>query len=116
LLLRYTQAFIIQVAQTAACNGAHPLEGRLARWLLMSHDRVMTNELELTHEFIALMLNTRRPGVSVAAGKLQDDGVIKYKRGHVTIVDREKLESISCECYEVVKKEFDRLIGTNGHP
>lgn len=115
LLLRYTQGFIIQVAQTAACNGAHPLEGRLARWLLMSHDRAMTNELELTHEFIALMLNARRPGVSVAAGKLKDEGVINYKRGHVTILDREKLEGVSCECYEVVKREFDRLLGSNGH-
>lgn len=115
LLLRYTQALIIQISQAAACNNSHPLEGRLARWFLMSHDRAMTDELELTHEFIAIMLGTRRAGVTVAAGKLQDEGVIKYKRGHIQIVDRAGLEKISCECYRIVKKEFDRLLSDNGH-
>lgn len=115
LILRYTQAFIIQLAQTAACNRLHPIGGRLARWLLMSHDRAMTNELSLTHDFIAIMLGTRRAGVTEAAGKLQNDGVIKYRRGHINIIDREKLESISCECYPIVKKEFERLLGGNVH-
>jgi CRP-like cAMP-binding protein len=115
LLLRYTQAFMIQIAQTAACNRSHPLDGRLARWLLMSHDRAMTDELQLTHEFIAVMLGTRRAGVSEAAGKLQNDGVIKYKRGRIRIINRRGLESISCECYPIVKREFDRLLGGN-HP
>jgi CRP-like cAMP-binding protein len=115
LILRYTQAFIIQLAQTAACNRTHPIGGRLARWLLMSHDRAMTDELLLTHDFIAVMLGTRRAGVSEAAGKLQNDGVIKYKRGRITIVDRPKLESISCECYPIVKREFDRLLGGNSY-
>jgi CRP-like cAMP-binding protein len=113
LLLRYTQAFIIQIAQTAACNRTHPIAGRLARWLLMSHDRAMTDELLLTHDFIAVMLGTRRAGVSEAAGKLQNDGVIKYKRGHIRIVDRKELESISCECYPIVTREFERLLGGN---
>jgi CRP-like cAMP-binding protein len=111
LLLRYTQALIIQIAQTAACNNSHSLEGRLARWFLMSHDRAMTDELMLTHEFIALMLGSRRAGVTIAAGKLQDMGVIRYKRGRIRIVDREGLEKISCECYSVVKRDFDRLLG-----
>jgi CRP-like cAMP-binding protein len=110
LLLRYTQAFIIQIAQTAACNRAHHVEGRLARWLLMCQDRAMTGELKLTQEFIAMMLGTRRAGVSEAAGLLKDKGVINYKRGQVTILDREGLESISCECYPIVRQEFDRLV------
>lgn len=116
LILRYTQAFIIQIAQTAACNRSHPLGGRVARWLLMSHDRAMSNELRVTHEFIAVMLGTRRAGVSEAAGKLQNDGLIKYKRGHIHIVDRPGLESISCECYPIVKREFERLLDGNNLP
>ncbi|HEY9401743.1 MAG TPA: Crp/Fnr family transcriptional regulator [Pyrinomonadaceae bacterium] len=115
LLLRYTQAFIIQIAQTAACNRIHPLDGRLARWLLMSQDRAHSGELQLTHEFIAVMLGTRRAGVSEAAAKLQDEGIIRYRRGHVSILDRRELEGKSCECYPVVAKEFDRLLGGNGH-
>ena len=103
LLLRYTQAFIIQIAQAAACNRSHPVGGRLARWLLTSHDRAVSNELQLTHEFIALMLGTRRVGVTEAAGKLQREGAIKYNRGHIRIVDREKLEASTCECYAIVK-------------
>lgn len=110
LLLRYTQAFIIQIAQSAACNRAHPIDGRLARWLLMSHDRAVSNELQLTHEFIALMLGTRRAGITEAAGKLQREGAIKYNRGHIQIIDREKLEASTCECYAIVKNEFDRLL------
>jgi CRP-like cAMP-binding protein len=115
LLLRYTQALIIQLAQTAACNRAHPIDGRLARWLLMCQDRAQASDLQLTHEFIAIMLGTRRAGVSEAAAKLQDGSVIRYRRGHVSILDRQGLEAHSCECYEIVKKEFDRLLGTNGH-
>lgn len=115
LLLCYTQAFIIQVAQTAACNRAHPIRGRMARWLLMCQDRAHSKELKLTHEFIATMLGTRRAGVTTTAGQLQDEGVIVYRRGHVTVTDREGLEAISCECYRIVKKEFDRLLGVNGH-
>lgn len=111
LLLRYTQAFMIQLAQTAACNRSHPVGGRLARWLLMSHDRALSDRLPLTHEFIAIMLGTRRAGITEAAGKLQNEGMIKYSRGHITVVNREKLEAVSCECYNIVKNEFARLLG-----
>jgi len=114
LLLRYTQAFIVQIAQTAACNKVHPLDGRLARWLLMTCDRATGQELELTHEFMAVMLGTRRAGVTEAAGRLQDTGLISYRRGRVTILDHRGLEAVSCECYPVVKKEFERLLGVNG--
>jgi CRP-like cAMP-binding protein len=114
LLLRYTQGFIIQIAQTAACNRAHPIDGRLAKWLLMCQDRAQTGELQLTHEFIAVMLGIRRAGVSEAAGKLQDEGMIRYRRGNVQILDRPNLEAHSCECYEIVKHEFDRLLGGDG--
>jgi CRP-like cAMP-binding protein len=110
LLLRYTQAFITQVAQTAACNGAHPVDGRLARWLLMCQDRAHSGELELTHEFISAMLGIRRAGVTTAAGQLQKEGLINYHRGHITISDKEGLAAKSCECYRVVKQEFDRLL------
>jgi CRP-like cAMP-binding protein len=115
LLLRYTQAFITQIAQTAACNRAHPVEGRLVRWLLMCQDRSHSKDLKLTQEFIATMLGTRRAGVTEAAGQLQARGLIQYKRGHINILDREGLEAASCECYQIVKKEFGRLIGGNGH-
>ena len=111
ILLRYTQAFIVQIAQTTACNRAHPIDGRLARWLLMCQDRSHSDELELTHEFMGMMLGTRRAGISEAASKLQDGGVIRYRRGHVKVLDRPGLEALSCECYPVVKKEFDRLLG-----
>jgi CRP-like cAMP-binding protein len=110
LLLRYTQAFITQIAQTAACNRAHATEGRLAKWLLMCQDRSHSRELELTHEFISTMLGIRRAGVTEAAGQLQNIGAINYARGHITITDRERLEAISCECYPVVKREFNRLL------
>jgi CRP-like cAMP-binding protein len=115
ILLRYTQAFIVQLAQTTACNRVHPLDGRLARWLLMTQDRAHSSELKLTHEFMGMMLGTRRAGISEAASKLQDDGVIRYRRGHVKVLDRRRLEEITCECYHIVKKEFGRLLGGNGH-
>lgn len=116
MLLRYTQAFITQIALTAACNRAHHIGGRLSKWLLMCQDRSQSKDLELTHEFIATMLGTRRAGVTEAAGQLRDAGVITYSRGHVTITDRAKLEAESCECYPMLKKEFTRLIsGNNGH-
>jgi len=87
----------------------------MARWLLMCQDRAHSKELEITHEFIATMFGTRRAGVTTTAGQLQDEGIIVYRRGHITVLDREGLETISCECYRIVKNEFDRLIGINGH-
>ena len=115
LLLRYTQAFLTQIAQTAACNRAHTMEGRLSKWLLMCEDRANSKELRLTHEFMAMMLGARRAGVTEAASALKSRGLIGYKRGHLTILDRPGLESVSCECYPMVKKEFARLISSNGH-
>lgn len=115
LLLRYTQAFITQVAQNAACNRAHKIDGRLARWLLMCQDRAHSSELELTQEFIATMLGTRRASVTEAAGQLQEMGLISYRRGHININDRAGLEAHSCECYPIVKKEFNRLVGNHVH-
>lgn len=112
LLLRYTQAFIMQIAQTAACNRAHSLEGRLAKWLLMCQDRSHSKDLDLTHEFIATMLGARRAGITEAAGQLQSMGVINYRRGRITITDRDGLQAASCECYPVVKKEFERLLAS----
>jgi CRP-like cAMP-binding protein len=103
LLLRYTQAFITQIAQTAACNRAHSIEGRLSKWLLMCKDGAYSKELELTHEFIAMMLGTRRAGVTEAAGGLKSRGLINYRRGHLTVLDRQGLESVTCECYPIVK-------------
>lgn len=115
LLLRYTQAFITQIAQTAACNRAHRVEGRMAKWLLMCADRSQSKDLRLTHEFIATMLGTRRAGVTETACQLKDAGLINYKRGNVTILDRAGLEAVSCECYSLMKKEFTRLVGADGH-
>ncbi len=115
LLLRYTQAFITQIAQTAACNRAHNVEGRLAKWLLMCADRSQAGELRLTHEFISTMLGTRRAGVTETACKLKEAGLISYRRGNVSIIDRAGLEAVSCECYALVKKEFTRLVGADGH-
>jgi CRP-like cAMP-binding protein len=111
LLLRYTQALITQISQTAVCNRLHSVEQQLCRWLLLSHDRVKADELIMTQELIADMLGVRREGVTVAAGRLQDAGAISYVRGHVKILDRQKLEETVCECYRVVKDEFDRLLG-----
>ena len=110
MLLRYTQAFLTQVAQTGACNAAHLVEERCARWLLMTHDRVFGDRFPLTHEFLAFMLGVRRAGVTVAMGRLQEIGLIDYTRGRVTIVDRTGLEIASCECYRVVRAHFDRLL------
>ena len=110
LALRYTQALITQMAQTAVCNRHHALEQQLCRWLLLSLDRLPGNELLMTQELIANMLGVRREGVTEAAGKLQAEGLIHYSRGHITILDRPKLERRVCECYAVVKKEYDRLL------
>jgi CRP-like cAMP-binding protein len=111
LLLRYTQALITQISQTAVCNRLHTVEQRLCRWLLLTHDRVESAELRLTQEFIANMLGGRRESVTKAARHLQAAGLIRYVRGHITILDRQGLEAASCECYQVVKTEFDRLLG-----
>ena len=111
LLLRYTQALITQISQTAVCNRLHSVDQQLSRWLLLSHDRVNSDELIMTQELIADMLGVRREGVTVAAGRLQEAGAISYVRGHITILDRQKLEQTVCECYRVVKDEFDRLLG-----
>lgn len=111
LLLRYTQALITQISQTAVCNRLHSVEQQLSRWLLLSHDRVDADELIMTQELIADMLGVRREGVTVAAGRLQDDGAISYVRGRIQILDRLKLEAIACECYKVVRDEFARLLG-----
>ena len=110
LSLRYTQALITQMAQTAVCNRHHTLDQQLCRWLLLSLDRLPGNELLMTQELISNMLGVRREGVTAAAGKLQGDGLVKYSRGHIVVLDRPKLEKRVCECYAVVKKEFDRLL------
>jgi CRP-like cAMP-binding protein len=110
LLLRYTQALITQMAQTAVCNRHHTLDQQLCRWLLLSLDRLQGNELEMTQELIANMLGVRREGVTEGAVKLQQAGLIRYSRGHITVLDRAGLETRSCECYSVVKKEYNRLL------
>jgi CRP-like cAMP-binding protein len=111
LLLRYTQALITQISQTAVCNRLHSVEQQLCRWLLLSHDRVKADELIMTQDLIADMLGVRREGVTVAAGHLQEARAISYVRGHIKILDRQRLEETVCECYRVVKDEFDRLLG-----
>ena len=110
LMLRYTQSLITQMAQTAVCNRHHSIDQQLCRWLLLSLDRLSSNHLVMTQELIANMLGVRREGVTDAAGKLQRLGVIEYSRGQITVLDRPKLEALSCECYAVVKKETDRLL------
>jgi len=110
LLLRYTQALITQMAQTAVCNRHHSVDQQFCRWLLLSLDRLPSNELTMTQELIANMLGVRREGVTEAAGKLQRAGLIRYVRGRITVLDRPRLETLSCECYAVVKREFDRLL------
>lgn len=110
LLLRYTQSLITQMSQTAVCNRHHSIDQQLCRWLLLSLDRLKDNHLNMTQELIANMLGVRREGVTDAAGKLQKSGAIEYCRGHITVLDRTMLESLCCECYEVVKKESDRLL------
>ena len=110
LLLRYTQALITQMAQTAVCNRHHSIDQQLCRWLLLSIDRLPSNELTMTQELIANMLGVRRPGVTEAAMKLQGAGLIRYSYGHIEVLDRPGLEKRVCECYGVVKREFDRLL------
>jgi CRP-like cAMP-binding protein len=110
LLLRYTQALITQMAQTAVCNRHHSVDQQLCRWLLLSLDRLASSELSMTQELIANMLGVRREGVTEAAGKLQLAGLIHYRRGKITVLNRPGLEARSCECYQVVKTEFDRLL------
>jgi CRP-like cAMP-binding protein len=109
LMLRYTQALITQMSQTAVCNRHHRIEQQLCRWLLLSLDRLPDNRVNMTQELIANMLGVRREGVTEAASKLQKKGVIEYHRGHITVLDRAKLETLCCECYAVVKRETDRL-------
>ena len=110
LLLRYTQALLTQMAQTAVCNRHHSVDQQLCRWLLLSLDRLPSNELTMTQELIANMLGVRREGVTEAAGKLQTAGLIQYNRGHIMVLDRPGLEERVCECYAVVKHETDRLL------
>jgi CRP-like cAMP-binding protein len=109
-LLRYTQSLITQMAQTAVCNRHHSVDQQLCRWLLLSLDRLASNELVMTHELIANMLGVRREGVTDAAGKLQKHGVIRYSRGRITVLNRTELERLCCECYGVVKRETERLL------
>lgn len=110
LMLHYTQALITQMAQTAVCNRHHTIDQQLCRWLLLSMDRLSGDQLNMTQELIANMLGVRREGVTDAAGRLQRLGVINYSRGHIKVLDRRRLEQLSCECYAVVKKETDRLL------
>ena len=110
LLLRYIQALFTQIAQIAACNRHHSAEQRLCRWLLLSLDRTPINELDMTHEMIAKILGVRREGITQVAGKLQAEGLIDYSRGHIEVRDRPGLEARSCECYKVIKTEYDRLL------
>jgi CRP-like cAMP-binding protein len=110
LFLRYTQALITQMSQTAVCNRHHSLDQQLCRWLLLSLDRLLGNELVMTQELIADMLGVQRVGVTGVAVQLQKAGIIQYKRGRITVLDRKRLEKRSCECYAVVKSEYDRLL------
>ena len=110
-LLRYTHAMFTQIGQSVVCNQRHSLRQRCARWLLMTHDRVPGDQFHLTHEALAVMLGVRRAGVTVAAGNLQKAGLIRYRRGEITILDRPGLEDVSCECYRIVANVYDRLLG-----
>src|SRR5687768_17083137 len=112
VLLRYTQSLMTQISQTAVCNRLHSVEQQLCRWLLINHDLLQTNKLIMTHDLIANMLGVRREGVSIAAGRLQKQGLIRYVRGTITMLDRGALEIAAGECYKVVKDEYDRLLGT----
>lgn len=114
MTLLYSQSVMVMASQTAACNALHTLSERLAKWLLMSHDRRRGGELPLTHEFLSMMLGVRRAGVTEAAVVLQAEGLIEYHRGHITVLDREGLEGFACECYPVVKAEFDRTASGRG--
>ena len=115
LLLRYTQALMTQMSQTAACNRHHSIEQQLCRWLLLTLDRAPTSEMIITQELVAYMLGVRREGITEAAGKLQDAGYIRYRRGHLTVLKREGLETRACECYAVVKEEVARLLSDVRH-
>jgi CRP-like cAMP-binding protein len=115
VLLRYTQALMAQVTQTAACNRFHSLEQQLCRWLLLTLDRVPSQELVMTQELLAGMLGVRREGITEAAGKLQKAGIIRYRRGHITVLERSGLATRACECYDVVKREFGRLLPDTPH-
>jgi CRP-like cAMP-binding protein len=115
ILRRYTYTFFVQVSQSAACNRLHEANERMSRWLLMCHDRVGADEFPITHEFLAQMLGVRRATVTVIAGMLQKAGIVRYSRGIVSIVDREKLEEASCECYRIINAEYDRLFQSNGN-
>ena len=110
LLLRYTQALMTQMSQTAACNRHHTVEQQLCRWLLLTLDRTATNELVMTQELVANMLGVRREGITEAAGRLQQAGIISYRRGHIAVLERSGLETLACECYAVVRKELKRLL------
>jgi CRP-like cAMP-binding protein len=114
LLLRYTQALLTQMSQTAVCNRHHTVEQQLCRWLLLSLDRLKSSEISMTQELIANMLGVRREGVNEGAGKLQKLGVLRYRHGHITVLDRPKLEEMCCECYAVVRKETNRLLPQPG--
>ncbi len=114
ICLRFTHALIGQIAQNASCNRIHNVEERAARWLLLTHDRVGVDEFPLTQEFLSQMLGVRRQAVNVAAGMLQQAGLISYVRGTVTILDRRGLEETSCECYGIIRAEFDRLLPHTG--
>lgn len=111
VMLRYAHAMFTQIGQAVVCNQRHSLRQRCARWLLMTHDRVPGDQFHLTHEFLAVMLGVRRAGVTVAAGNLQKAGLIRYRRGEITILNRAGLEEVSCECYRVVASAYDRLVG-----
>ncbi|HEV7700807.1 MAG TPA: Crp/Fnr family transcriptional regulator [Pyrinomonadaceae bacterium] len=113
LLLRYTQALITQISQTAVCNRLHPIEQQLCRWLLLSHDRLDSDELVMTHDLISNMLGVRREGVTLAAQKLANRGLIRNDRGTITVLDRSGLEKLVCECYRVVNNEYRRLLGSS---
>ena len=115
IMLRHTQALIAQISQTTACNRFHTIDQRLARWLLEARERSGTNKIYLTHEFMSNMLGVRRTGVTLAAGRLQNKEIIYYSRGHIEILDRQRLEDIACECFWTVKAEYDRLLGTPKH-
>ncbi len=110
LLLRYAQAFFVQTSQTAACNRLHPMERRLPKWLLTTRDLAESDRLDLTHEFVGIMLGVRRAGVTEALGLLRSEGLVDHSRGHITILDAEGLGRASCECYKVVSDEYDRLV------
>jgi CRP-like cAMP-binding protein len=116
LLLRYTQALITQMIQTAACNRHHSVEQQLCRWLLLTLDRLPSQELIMTQELVATMLGVRREGITQAAGNLQESGLIRYRRGHIAVADRAGLEARACECYAVVKKELGRLLSDVKRP